>query len=185
MLTRQEALDLLMSRRPEPHLVHHALESEAVLRAVAVRLGRDEALWGLVGLLHDLDYPETKDDPARHGLETALMLAGRLPEEGLRAIRAHNWERNGAPGPETDLDFGLRAGETVTGLISANAMVRPERMSGMKPKSLKKKMKEKAFAASVDREVILESARLGLDLDEFFAISIGAMEAIAPEVGLA
>jgi hypothetical protein len=185
MLTRQEALDLLMSRQPEPHLVHHALESEAVMRAVAARLGRDEELWGAVGLLHDLDYPETKDDPARHGLETSRMLEGRLPEEGLRAIRVHNWERNGSPAPESELDSGLRACETVTGLISANAMVRPERMAGMKPKSLKKKMKEKAFAASVDREVILESARLGLDLDEFFAIAISAVEAVAPEVGLA
>jgi uncharacterized protein len=99
----------------------------------------------------------------------------------LQAIRAHNGERNGTP-PLTVLDFGLRCGETVTGLVTANALVRPEGFAGMKPKSLKKKMKEKSFAATVSRENILECERIGLTLDEFFSLAIDALAPLAARV---
>ena len=130
MLTRDQALALLAKHLTDAQLVSHSLESEAVLAALARRLGKDETLWGIVGLLHDLDYAATKDQPERHGLAAAEMLAGLLPEEALNAIRAHNGERTGVA-PTTDLDFALRAGETVTGLIHTNALVRPARMDGM------------------------------------------------------
>lgn len=184
MLTRDQAQALLTKHVPEPQLITHSLESEAVLAALARRLGRDEPLWGIVGLLHDLDYAATKDNPARHGLDSAEMLAGMLPEEALTAIRAHNGERTGIA-PSTDLDFALRCGETVTGLIHANALVRPARMQGMDAKSLKKKMKDKAFAASVCRETIGECQRLGLEQAEFFTLAIAAVGDIADRVGLA
>ncbi|MBU1230110.1 MAG: HD domain-containing protein [Proteobacteria bacterium] len=183
MLTRDQALALLTAHVPEAQLITHSLESEAVLAALARRLGRDEGLWGLVGLLHDLDYATTKDRPERHGLDSADLLAGVLPDEALTAIRAHNGERTGIA-PSTDLDFALRAGETVTGLIHANALVRPARMQGMDAKSLKKKMKDKAFAASVCRETIGECQRLGLEQGEFFTLAITAVAGIADRVGL-
>jgi putative nucleotidyltransferase with HDIG domain len=183
MLTRDEAFALLTTHVPEAQLISHSLESEAVLSALARRLGQDEALWGLTGLLHDLDYATTKDNPTRHGLDSADLLAGRLPEEALSAIRAHNAEHTGVA-PAAMLDFALRCGETVTGLIHTNALVRPTRMQGMDAKSLKKKMKDKAFAASVSRETVGEFARLGLEQTEFFSIAIAAVTEVAAQVGL-
>ena len=184
MLTRDEAFALLATHVPEAQLISHSLESEAVLAALARRLGKDEALWGVVGLLHDLDYATTKDRTERHGLASAELLAGLLPDEALTAIRAHNFENTGFA-PTTDLDFALRCGETVTGLIHANALVRPARMDGMDAKSLKKKMKDKAFAASVCRGTIGECQKLGLEQAEFFSLAIAAVAGIAGEVGLA
>jgi uncharacterized protein len=184
MLTRDEALALLNTHVPDAQLITHSLESEAVLAALARRLGKDEALWGITGLLHDLDYATTKDHPERHGLASADLLAGLLPDEALAAIRAHNVEHTGVA-PATDLDFALRCGETVTGLIHTNALVRPARMDGMDAKSLKKKMKDKAFAASVCRGTIGECQKLGLEQAEFFTIAIAAVASVADKVGLA
>lgn len=183
MITRDEAMALLESFEPEEHLIHHALESEAIMRGLAARLGRDPELWGLTGLLHDLDYPTTKSCPERHGLDAMAPLEGKLPEEALHAIRAHNGARTGVP-PETELDYALRCAESATGLVVANALVRPTRMAGMKPKSLKKKMKEKAFAANVERDTIRECEKIGLDLTEFFEIAIASVRSVADRVGL-
>jgi putative nucleotidyltransferase with HDIG domain len=182
MLDRTEALAMLKASAPD-HLYVHALETEAVMRALAARLGHDPETWGLAGLLHDLDYPETKDTPEKHGLLTAETLVGKLPEEAVQAIARHN-EMNGNL-PQSDFDFALRCGETVTGLIHTAALVRPTRMQGMEAKSLKKKMKDKAFAASVCRETIKECEKLGLELGDFLTLSIAAITGIEHEVGLA
>jgi hypothetical protein len=141
---------------------------------LAQRLGQNQELWSLTGLLHDLDYAQTKEEPEKHGLISADMLQESLPQEAVQAIQAHNSEMNGSQ-PESLLDFGLRCGESVTGLIWANALVRPQGMEGMKPGSLKKKMQDKSFAANVSRERIRECERLGLELGEFLQISIQAM----------
>lgn len=183
MFTRQEALDALRAPAPEAHLVRHALATEAIMRALAARLGEDAEVWGLTGLLHDLDYPLTTGEPTRHGLLGAEMLAGQMPEEARTAIQAHNGEMTGVS-PATRLDFALRCAETVTGLITTAALVRPAGMEGMEPKSLKKKMKDKAFAASVSRENIRQCAELGLELDEFLSLSIAAMASHADVLGL-
>ncbi|SDL13514.1 hypothetical protein SAMN05660337_2209 [Maridesulfovibrio ferrireducens] len=183
MISRDDAFELLKNNTPEENLIHHALESEAVLKALAEKLGKNQDKWALTGLLHDLDYSKTCNVPENHGLVSAKILEEHLPQDSIKAIRAHNSELNGVK-PDTDLDFALRCGETVTGLIHANALIRPEGMKGMTPKSLKKKMKAKAFAASVNRDIINECEHIGLDLGEFFTISIAAIEKIAPEVGL-
>ncbi|WP_432736663.1 HDIG domain-containing metalloprotein [Maridesulfovibrio sp. FT414] len=183
MISRDEALELLKANVSEENLIQHSLESEVVLGALAEKLGQDIELWSITGLLHDLDYGQTADQPEKHGLVSAEMLEGKLPEEAIQAIRAHNGDMTGVP-PQTDFDFALRCGETVTGLIHANALMRPEKMKGMTPKSLKKKMKSKAFAASVSREIIGECEKIGLDMGDFFAMSIEAIDRIAPEVGL-
>lgn len=184
MLSREDALQLVKSQNPEPHLVNHALQSEAIMRALAEKLGHDADLWGVTGLLHDLDFPNTKDNPARHGLDAAEMLEGKLPPEAVTAIVAHNEEHTGVKAASA-FDYALRAAESATGLISAAALVRPTRMEGMKPKSLKKKMKDKSFAAAVDRERIRECEKLDMDLGEFFLIAIPAMAGVAEETGLA
>jgi len=185
MISRTEAMDLLLSKNTETNLINHALESEAVLRGLAMKLGQDTELWGITGLLHDLDYATTKENHNRHGLDSVELLAGLLPDEALAAIRRHAFELNGVEQPETQLDFALRCGETVTGLVHAGALVRPTKIDGMKPKSLKKKMKDKAFAASVNRDCIRECDKINLELGEFLQISISAITEIAQEVGLA
>lgn len=183
MLSREEALELLKQSNPDQNLLAHALETEAVMRSLAAESGNDPELWSITGLLHDLDFPQTKDNPQEHGLISAQQLEGKLPEEALQAIRAHNEEMNGTQ-PESDLDFALRCGETVTGLISANALVRPQKMQGMKPKSLKKKMKDKSFAANVNRERLNECQKLNMDLDRFLSLAIASIAEIADQVGL-
>lgn len=184
MISRQEAFELLKATEKETNLINHALESEAVMRGLAKKLGRDEELWGITGLLHDLDYSRTKTDESRHGVETATMLADKLPSEAIAAIKRHAYEMNQDEEPSTELDFALRCGETVTGLVHAGALVRPTKIDGMKVKSLKKKMKDKAFAASVNRDCIRECDKLGIELGEFLQIAIASITEVAPQVGL-
>ncbi|WP_028574683.1 HDIG domain-containing metalloprotein [Desulfonatronovibrio hydrogenovorans] len=185
MISRDQALEMLKQNLKEENLVRHSLSTEAVLKNLARELGRDEEVWGLTGLLHDLDYSLTADNPSQHGIESSAMLTGQLPEEALQAIKVHAAEMNRSGHPESELDFGLRCGETVTGLIMAAGLVRPNGLDGMKPKSLKKKIKDKAFAASVNREIIQEHEKLGLDLTSFLALSIAAMQSISREIGFA
>ena len=174
MIARDEALALIESHNPESHMLLHALQSEAVMAAMARKLGRDEALWGLTGLLHDVDYPLTKDAPERHGLEAGGMLEGKVPQDVIVAIAAHNGEMTGVE-PAAELDYALRCAESVTGIIHAATLMRPTGYEGLEPKSVKKKMKDKAFARSVRRENILECEKAGMALDEFLALAIEAM----------
>ena len=174
MLERDAAHALFAELNPDPHMLRHALASEAVMRALARHFGEDETLWRLVGLLHDVDYAVTKDKPEEHGLRAVPILDGKLPTEAIAAIQAHNSECTGVE-PQARLDFALRAGETITGLIAAAALMRPTGMEGMEVKSLKKKMKDKAFAASVSRDRIMECERIGLSLDDFLGLAIKAM----------
>lgn len=184
MIDRDAALELVKAQNPNPGLLAHGRQTEVVMRALAERLGQDPELWGITGLLHDLDYPHTAETPERHGLalrETVPQDA--LPGDAWHAIAAHNDEYTGVA-PESVFDYALRAAETVTGLISAAALVRPTRMEGMAPKSIKKKMKDKAFAANVRRANILECDKAGLPLDEFLALAIAAIASVADETGL-
>lgn len=180
MIQRKEALELLAQQGISASLLQHSLASEAVLRALARHFGEDEEAWGLTGLLHDLDYPATAEHPERHGLDGAELLAEKLPEPCLYAIRSHNGELTGCA-PISRLDYALRCGETATGLISAAARMRPNGFDGLEPKSIKKKMKDKAFAASVSRDNIRQCADAGLELDVFLALAIAAMAAQANE----
>lgn len=182
MLDREQALSLISSQGISNNLFNHLLESEVVMDSLAQKLEQDNNLWALTGLLHDLDYLRI-EDPAEHGLLAAEMLSGKLPNTALYAIKAHNWEMNQTP-PQDLLDYALRCGETVTGLISANALIRSQGIHGMKPKSIKKKMKDKHFAANVSRERVRECEKIGLELDEFLQISIAAVAEIADQVGL-
>lgn len=177
MIARDAALELINRQNPEHHMVQHALASETVMRALARHFGEDEELWGMAGLLHDVDFPHTKDEPEKHGLMACDILGGALPPEAVTAIKAHNSECTGVE-PLTRLDYALRAGETVTGMITAAALVRPTGYDGMEAKSVKKKMKDKAFAAAVSRERIRECEKIGLSLDDFLSISIAAMATV-------
>ena len=172
--TREQAWGILTKYVTTDSQRKHGMAVEAAMRYFARKAGQDEELWGVVGLLHDVDYPATEATPEKHGLEGARLLEGKLPEEALTAIRAHNGEMTGCA-PQTRFDFALRCGETITGLISAAALMRPTGYEGMEVKSIKKKMKDKAFAASVCRDNIRQCEQAGLPLDAFLALSIAAM----------
>ena len=183
MFDRARALELLKTSGTDAALMQHALFTEAIMRALATRFGKNAEDWGVCGLLHDVDFPQTKNSPEQHGLKARDMLHG-MEEEYIYAISAHNSEHTGFL-PKSDLDFALRCAESVTGLIHAAALVRPDGMQGMQAKSIKKKMKDKAFAASVNREVIRQCADLDLELDEFLTLAIAALTPIATELGCA
>ncbi|MCF8366114.1 MAG: HDIG domain-containing protein [Bacteroidales bacterium] len=184
-MKRQEAIELLDLYIKNENLRKHCLASEAVLRAMAKKLGADEDQWALAGLLHDLDVELVNADPKIHGLETA----GILNEKGvdpdiIEAIKLHNDEATGLP-RTTVFHHALSAGETITGLITATALVYPDKkLAGVKAKSIRKRMKEKHFAASVDRDKIRECEQAGIPLDEFIDLSLEAMQGISQDLGL-
>jgi uncharacterized protein len=159
-------------------MIAHCLASEAVLRAMATRLGEDVEKWGLAGLLHDLDVEFTAHDMKIHSMESARILAEKgVDTDIVEAIMLHN--EDAAHGRErTDkLHHALAAGETITGLISATALVYPDKsVHSVKPKSIIKRMKEKAFAASVKRENIMECELVGIPLPEFAELALIAMQ---------
>ncbi len=184
-MTRNEAEELLRKYVKSERMLDHSIASEAVLRALARRLGRDEERWGLAGLLHDIDIEVVGGDLSRHGLEAERILteAGIDPEM-VAAVKSHNEAVCGAA-RNTELQHALAAGETITGLIVATALVYPDKkIASVKVKSITKRMKEKAFAASVNRDTIRECEKIGLPLDEFVEISLGGMREIAGRIGL-
>ncbi len=184
IITRDKALNLLEDNLKNRNLIRHCLASEAVMRTLAFDRGEDIDLWGITGLLHDLDYEKTVDDPARHALVTASMLDGELPEEAIHAIKSHNSENNGIE-RSSDFDYLLAAGESITGLIVAVALVYPDKkIQPVKLKSVLKRMNMTAFARSVPRETIRDCSKAGYELDEFARLSLEAMKGIASEIGL-
>jgi putative nucleotidyltransferase with HDIG domain len=184
-ITREEAFDLLRERVQNENLVKHCLATEAIMKKMAERLGEDPDTWAVTGLLHDLDFEETKDSPAEHTKRTVEVLKDRsFPDDALRAIREHNAEGLGIP-RESRFGIALACSETITGLIVATALVYPDKkLASVKPKSVRKRMKEGAFARNVNREIIRECERIGLPLDEFIQLSLTAMQGIAAQLGL-
>jgi len=164
------------------HLLSHMIATEACMRALASHLDEDEELWGLTGLVHDIDLDEVQGDPVRHGIVGAGWLeeAG-YPADLVAAVRCHA----GHGEPETALDRALVAVDPTTGFILAAPLIRPDRkIAGLRVKSIKKRMKEKRFAANVDRDRIRSIESLGVTLDEFLPICLGAMQAVSDEIGL-
>jgi putative nucleotidyltransferase with HDIG domain len=184
-ITREMALDLLRSYVKNEKMIVHSLCSEAVMRALARRLGQDEEKWGLTGLLHDIDVEVTDADPHTHALKAVELLSEYdLDDDMLDAIRMHNEMATGEQ-RSTEFQHALAAGETITGLIYATTLVYPDqKIEGVKYKSVKKRMKSPAFAASVKRENIMECEKIGIPLDEFIQISVDAMREIHEEIGL-
>jgi predicted hydrolase (HD superfamily) len=155
------------------------------MRALARRLGQDEEKWGVAGLLHDLDVETTAADLSLHGRETGRILAEKSYDpEIIDSIVMHN-EPAGGPKRSTMFQHALAAGETVTGLIVATTLVYPDKkLASVKPSSVVKRMKEKLFAASVNRDTIRECEAIGIPLDEFAALAVDAMRAISGPLGL-
>lgn len=184
MKTREYYLTLLKNHISNPKMIAHCLASEAVMMALAERLGEDSYKWGLAGLLHDLDVEITNGDSFKHGNTAAEMLkAEGLPEDLVEAVLLHNEKATGRS-RSTKFDHALAAGETITGLIFAVALVYPDKkISSVKTKSVVKRMKEKLFAASVHRENIFECEKLDIPIDEFADLALRALAPIEAELG--
>ena len=184
-MDRQQALDLLESHMRADNLRKHCLATEAVMRALAERLDEPVDLWGITGLLHDLDYEATAGNPSEHGLKTATILADSdLPTEVINAIKAHNAEVLGLE-RQSKLDFALTCAESITGLVIATALVYPDkRLESVKPKSILKRMKQKDFARRVNREQIRLCEEIGVPMAEFAELSLRAMQGISDQLGL-
>ncbi len=184
-MTRDEALELVKEYIKNERTIWHCLASEAVMRALAIHFKEDPDKWGLAGLLHDLDVEITNADPKIHGLESARILQQHgLDPEIVEAIKLHNEANSDIP-RSTILHHALAAGETITGLIQATTYVYPDRkIASVKSSSVAKRMKEKAFAASVKRESIMECEKIGIPLPVFAEIAVNAMRGIADQIGL-
>jgi putative nucleotidyltransferase with HDIG domain len=183
-MTREEALDSIRVNVENENLVKHMLATEAIMRALAKRFGEDEDEWGLTGLLHDIDVELTEDDMSTHsrlGADLARELGAS--EKMAHAILCHN-ENHGIP-RETMLDKALFCADPLTGLITAAALVRPDKkLAGLEARSIKKRFKEKSFAAGANREQIALCSEVGLELDEFIELGLEAMKGIARGLGL-
>ncbi|MCL0046400.1 HDIG domain-containing protein [Dehalococcoidales bacterium] len=182
-MTRKEALDSIKANIENENLVKHMLATEAIMRALARRLGEDDEEWGLTGLLHDIDMELTEGDMATHsklGADLVRELGGS--EAMAHAILCHN-EAHGIP-LQTKLDKALFCADPLTGLIIATALVHPEKLAGVEAKSVKKRFKERSFAAGVNRQQIAQCSQIGLELDEFIELGLKAMKGIAADLGL-
>lgn len=181
-MERSEAMDLVRSRVKNKNLVKHMLATEAVMCRLAQHFGEDEKLWGLTGLLHDLDYDETVNDFPRHGLVTAEILEG-LGVDGqiIDAVKAHPGHQEA----KTNLDKALYAVDPLTGLIVAAALMHPsKKLGGVDVQFVLNRFKEKRFAAGANREQIKSCERLGLSLASFMQLALEAMQSIDEELGL-
>jgi len=183
MISRENAFKLLNQHIQSANMIKHCVASEAVMRAIARKLDKDQEEYGLAGLLHDIDVEITNADPYKHGPFATGMLDGLLSPEAIDAIVMHNEVATGKE-RTTVFQHALAAGETITGLIMAIAMVYPDKkLASVKTKSITKRMKEKAFAASVKRENILECELIGIPIEDFAELSLAAMQEISDELG--
>lgn len=184
MIQRDEAIQLLKKYLKSDKLQNHSLAVEAILRSMARKLHEDEDLWGLVGLLHDIDYEYTKDEPQKHTQMTVQLLDDLIPQEGIDAIKAHNFKHT-AHLPTTALDRALIAADAVSGLVIATALVVPsKRLEDVKPETLINKFKDKSFAVRCDRKRIELCTDTGFDIEMFLTLSLSALQEIADKINL-
>ena len=182
--TRNEAFELLTKYNDSESLIKHGLAVEAVMRYCARKRAADEQKWGIIGLIHDLDYEKYPD---QHCAKTEEILRENdWPEEYIRAVISHGWGICNDIKPESEMEKVLYAIDELTGLVTTTALVRPSKsVMDMKPKSVKKKWKDKRFAAGVDRSIIEKgAAMLGVELNELITDTIMGMRDVADEIGL-
>jgi putative nucleotidyltransferase with HDIG domain len=184
-MTHDEAWQFVQSKVSGQFLLNHLLASEAIMRALARHFNQDEELWGITGLVHDVDWEQTEATPEQHSLIGAEWLKQvGFQSEIVEAVKVHN-HMHGIE-PKTLLEKALWCAEELTGLIVACAFVQPDKkLARVKPSSVKKKFKDKSFAAGVNREIISKCEEMiGLTLDQLIEIELKAMQEIAPSLEL-
>jgi putative nucleotidyltransferase with HDIG domain len=182
--TREQALDLFKKYNKTESLLKHALAVEGVMRYMAKKFGEDVEKWGLIGLIHDLDYEMY---PEQHCKMTKKILEdNNWPAEYIRAVLSHGWGLASDVEPQTTLEKTIFAVDELTGLVATSALVRPSKsVLDMEGRSVKKKWNDKKFAAGVDRTVIEKgAAMLGVNIDDLITDCIMGMRTVASEIGL-
>ena len=182
--TREEAFALLKEYNKSESLIKHALAVEGVMRYMARKRGEDEDKWGVIGLIHDLDYEQFPD---QHCIKTEEILRkNNWPEDYIHAVISHGWGICVDVKPESEMEKVLYAIDELTGLVVTTVLVRPSKsVLDVKPKSVKKKWKDKRFAAGVDRSIIEKGAEmLGVEVAELITDTIAGMQEVAEEIGL-
>ena len=180
---RDEILDSIHGNVQDKNMIRHMLATEAIMRALAKKLWEDEEEWGVTGLIHDIDMELVEGDMSTHsrlGADIAQELGGS--ETMVHAVLCHN-EAHGVT-QETKLDKALFCADSLSGLITAAALVRPDKLSGLTNKSVVKRFREKSFAAGVNREHVAQCQQIGLELEEFIGLGIEAMQGIASNLQL-
>jgi putative nucleotidyltransferase with HDIG domain len=182
--SRQEAFSLLKKYNKNESLIKHALAVEAVMRYFARKFGQDEEKWGIIGLIHDLDYEQFPEQHCRKTEE--ILTSENWPADYIRAVVSHGWGICTDVEPQSEMEKVLYTVDELTGLVVTTALVRPSKsIMDMKAKSVKKKWKEKSFAAGVNRDVIEKGAgMLGMELSELINDVIMGMREVADEIGL-
>jgi putative nucleotidyltransferase with HDIG domain len=182
--TRAQAFELLKEFNQTDSLIKHALTVEAVMRHFARKRGEDVEKWGVIGLVHDLDYEKFPDQHCRKTEE--ILRQRQWPEEYIRAVVSHGWGICSEVPPESELEKVLYAVDELTGLVTTSALVRPSKsVMDMEATSVRKKWKDKRFAAGVNRSIIEKgAAMLGVDLNDLIAETILGMREVAEEIGL-
>jgi uncharacterized protein len=188
-ISRDQAWQLVLKYNSDKGDLNHYLESEAVCGALASQVGEDPEYFGMAGLVHDIDWGITKDNPVTHITKAPdILREAGFDEEFIHLIISHGYGFDCAgllDKKRTEKkQFILAAGETITGLIHSLALMRPDKMEGMSVKSVKKKFKDKTFARGVSRDIIVEVENLGLELGEFFELAIEAIKKIKNDVDL-
>lgn len=180
-MDREEALLLVKEKLKTQNLIKHSLAVEAGLKELAEHFGEDKEMWALAGLLHDLDYEETKDDASKHGLVTAEMLKDKVDDQIIYAIKAHS----GKVPPLSTLDWALCAVDPLTGLIVAACLMHPEKkLEFLDTEFILHRFDEKRFAAGADREQIKSCENVGITLGEFIDLTLTGMQRIHEDLGL-
>jgi putative nucleotidyltransferase with HDIG domain len=185
--SREEALSLLRKYNQDESHIKHAFAVEGTMRHFARRAGGDEELWGVVGILHDIDWEQTMSEPARHcNLAPTLLREAGVDEEIIHAVQSHGYGICSDVEPMNDMERTLFAIDELTGLVITAGLVRPSKsLSDLEVKSVKKKWKDKTFARGVDREIIQKGAeKMGVPLDELIGETIAALRPIEKAIGL-
>lgn len=188
-MTRDEAWELVKKHNSHEQDLIHYLESEVIMRELAKKLGEDEEYWGMLGLVHDIDWGLTKEEVSTHLTKAPEILkqAG-FDQKFIDTVISHGYGFDVAGLKDKKrtekIQHALAASETLTGLIYTYALMRGKRVSDMQAKGVKKKFKDKTFAAKISRDVIREAENLGLTLEEFFEVGIEGIKKIAHDVGL-
>jgi putative nucleotidyltransferase with HDIG domain len=182
--TREEAYQLLTEYNKSDNLIKHALAVEGVMRYMARKWGEDEEKWGVIGLVHDLDYEKFPEEHCQKSEE--ILKEKGWPEQYIRAVVSHGWGLRSNVEPQTELEKVLYAIDELTGLVVTTALVHPSKsIMDVKVKSVKKKWKDKRFAAGVNRSVIEQGAQmLGMEITDLIADTIAGMQEVAEEIGL-
>lgn len=184
MITKEKALNMIDDNIDTENLKKHTWAVGQIMKRLAEELDKDEKKWEILGLVHDLDYEETKDNPENHALKSAEMVEGMVPDDVVRAIKSHNHKHTSVE-PESDMENALIAADAVSGLVVATALVMPNsKLEEARPESVEKKFDDSSFAKNIDRGRILYCEKIGMERDDFLELSLYALQDIDDKLGL-